>query len=242
MSSLFIASMLGVLLIGAGCASSGVSIPTPLSVGGSRCDHPYYPLRVGTKMEYASSAKSALHSSYSWEVTEAAGDHAKLAYHFSPTLTTVSDVTCSDEGLRMDSYMNTAGANEQMTVKTLRADGQYVPRDLRVGSEWTNNYEVEATNTNPIAIRMGFGTTHMTIDTKNKAVSEEKVTVPAGTFTAIKVESVNNTSTVLGVGKPASTFAITSYLYFVRGKGLVKTETVSNGVTMGVEATKITVP
>ncbi len=195
-------------------------------------------------MEYASSAKSALHSSYSWEVTEATGDHVKLAYHFSPTLTTVSDVTCSDEGLRMDSYINTAAAtgNEQMTVKTVRAAGQYVPRDLHVGSEWTNSYEVEATNTNPIAIRMGFGTTHMTIDTKNKAVSEEKVTVPAGTFTAIKVESVNNTSTVLGAGKPASTFAITSYLYFVRGKGLVKTETVSNGVTMGVEATKITVP
>ncbi len=232
------------LLVGAGCSASKVAVSTPPTLGGSKCDHPYYPLRVGTKMSYASSAKSALRSSYSWEVTEVSGDHAKLAYHFSPTLTTVSDVTCTDGSLRMDSYINTATAsgNEQMTMKTLNASGQFLPRDLRVGSEWTNSYEVEATNTNPVAVRMGFGTTRMITTTTNKAIGEETVTVPAGTFTAIKVEMVNKTKTELGAGKSPSAFEITSYAYFVRGKGLVKTETVSNGVTMSTEAMNITVP
>ena len=145
----------------------------------------------------------------------------------------------------MESYIN-AGAtgNEQITMRTLKAIGEFLPRNLHVGSVWTNSYEVEATNTNPVAVRMGFGTTRMTTTTTttNKAIGEVTVTVPAGTFTAIKVETVNKTKTELGFGKPPSEFEIKSYTYFVRGKGLVKTETVSNGVTMGTEATSIVVP
>jgi hypothetical protein len=255
-------STLALLLTGAGCGSTSSVTPSvtptmptsaPAAVAPSvvadlgACNNPYYPLKKGTKVDYSSHVGKTTNS-YSWEVTDAATDHVTLAYHFPHASDATTDMACGPTGIRTTTYLNlnqlSSSAATQATSKTISSSGDFLPSDLHVGSTWQNSYELEITNTNPELVKLGMGTSHMTISAQNKALDEESVTVAAGTFTAIKVESKSTMKISLGAKLPTTNTDVMSYLYFVKGKGLVKTETsgTSGGSDFGSEATSITIP
>ncbi len=249
------------LLTGAGCSApstaptstptptpttSAASAPTAVASDLGNCNHPYFPLKKGTKIDYSSHVGKTTNA-YSWEVTDTSPDHVNLTYHFGKASDANTEMTCSPTGIRTTTYLNLnqlSTAATQATSKTISSSGEFLPKDLHVGSTWQNGYELEITNTNPQLVKLGMGTSHMTITTKNTAIDEETVTVAAGTFTAIKVESKSSMAIKLGAKLPDTNTDVTSYLYFVKGKGLVKTETsgVAGSGAFGSEATNIIIP
>lgn len=248
------AVLCSLVLLGVGCSpesrpatpeSPAAETPSaPLAQGGGTCDHPYYPLKQGTKVTFNTQAAEQ-DNAFSFEVTEASSDRATLTYQFGPTLHMESEIVCGDDGIHATGYLNMAGAlsGGQLTSRTVSARGSILPNDFRVGSTWSSMFEVETQNTNPDAIRLGMGTGHMTMHTTSTALGEESVTVPAGTFDAIKVEMKMKTRMVLGGSIPPIDTETTSYSYFVRGKGMVKTETLdSRGTNSTMEATEILTP
>lgn len=242
-------------LFGAGCGATTTppspeqpqhpAAQEPAPTQASNCDHPYYPLKLGTKTSYRTSAAGRV-STFQWEVREATNDHAMLHYSFDGGMQMDSEMSCGDDGLLAKTYLDlsSAMAGGDVEAKTISSSGHFLPRDLAVGTTWTSTYEVEAKNNNPQAAQLGMSTTHMNLTTKNTAVSEEQVTVPAGTFSAIKVESNNKMKMKLGPNLPDVDTEFTSYSYFVRGKGLVKSEILDSHSlpSGGMEATDIITP
>lgn len=245
--------LLVALLFGAGCSSTPPSstsdapraeAPSPVPVARGSCDHAYYPLKSGSSITYKT-ISTGPSTSFSMTVVEATQASAKLKYHFEPSFDLDSEIACTNEGIRATSYldMGSAFSGGKMSAKTISSYGQLLPQDLRVGSVWASGYEVETTTTMPDAVRMGMGSGRSTFHTTNTAMGEVTVTVPAGTFTALKVESKMKIHTVLGARMPPMDSESTTYNYFVRGKGLVKSETTdSRGGSSGMEATSIETP
>ncbi len=245
------------LLLGAGCqvrtSAPEAVVPTgeqprqeqSAVATNTNCDHPYYPLRLGTKTSYATHYGTGHDSQLSWEVRALTNDKATLHYTFDRGLTMDSDISCGTDGLLAKTYLNMGSAltGSNVKAKTISSSGHFLPRDLQVGSTWTSTYEVEAENDNPDAARLGMKTTHMDLKVENKALGEESVTVPAGTFTALKIEAKNTMKMKLGPNLPVVNSTFTTYSYFVRGKGMVKSETSgASGMNSSMEATEIIVP
>ena len=133
----------------------------------------------------------------------------------------------------------------EQSFETLSQEGVFLPKDLRVGSEWDTTYAVEGKFTTPA---MGNQPVNMkqSIAMQQKALAEESVTVPAGTFTAIKIEQKTTVTIDFGANAIMQQFAsqmppitTTNYLWLVKGVGMVKSESVYQGETSRVEAISI---
>ncbi len=223
---------------GAGCGNGSSSVAS--MAGLSSCSNAYYPLNKGAKISYLSRIGEKT-SNIDVEVTDIGSDYAMLTYHLGPTLTMDQKVTCTKDGLVIKAYFNPS-MKDQSKVKTISSSGQFLPKDIHVGSEWSDAYQAEMTNDSFEAQKLGMSKTYMDTTSKNTVIGEESVIVPAGTFTALKVKSVNTVAVKLKANSPGMPGEITTYNYFVKGKGLVKTITTQGGITIGMEATSISTP
>jgi hypothetical protein len=242
-------------LLGAGCSSSSSATPSPSAESGDHptpspamaqrtdCGNPYYPLKQGTKMTYATHM-AGHDSTYSYEVTEATDHSAKLAYSFGTNLNITSDITCDENGIHADASISPTSniPGGQITSRTISANGDLIPHDLQAGDHWTSKVEVETTNSMPQAARLGMGTGHSFTFSTSTVIGEESVTVPAGTFTAMKVESKILTRISFGSRMAPVDKQMTTETYFVRGKGMVKSTTNDGTMPTTVEATEIITP
>ncbi|TAK05195.1 hypothetical protein EPO33_04440 [Patescibacteria group bacterium] len=234
-ASPLIATLLGLTLLGAGCAapaapgaSGGASGSGSVATrGGGACDNAYFPSAQGTKLEYAT-AVSGSSGSYSIEVQERSATNLKLLYTFSTTasgggsLSFTQDVRCDDGALSALSYADIGSAvtGGRVSARTTRSSGLLMPRDISVGTTWTSSFDIEATITLPGTL--GSRTVSSTINNESRVVGQESVTVPAGTYQAFKVESTLTTQSgpISGIAIPPQTVVSTSW--FVEGLGMVK--------------------
>lgn len=197
------------------------------------CSNPYYPLKNGLSIEYQTTTGKTV-SSYVTSVSDVTADSAKLTFFFpEKKLTLDQNVTCVNGSIRTGSFMN-LGAAGQMKTETKSVEGDLMPRDLAPGSTWSTKYKVLAT----VAGR------EMTMDVTSdaKVIGEEQVTVPAGTFTALKVEETTTNSFVIpGVPAMKPTVSVTTQ-WWVRDVGAVKMVTPSPEGDVVTVATKVTNP
>ena len=255
-SRYFLSSLLASsLLLGAGCqvrtSAPEAVIPTgeqprqaPLPTTATNWDHPYYPLRLGTKSSYTSQA-AGRSSRFSWEVRSSNDDKVRLHYAFERGLEMDSELSCGEDGLRAKTYLDLSSvmSGGNVKAKTISSSGHFLPRELAIGTRWESAYEVEIENTSPQAAQLGMSANQMNLHTKNTVIAEEQVTVAAGTFTALKVESKNTMKMKLSPTLPEITSSFTTFNYFVRGKGLVKSTTTDERLgTSSIEATEIYTP
>ncbi len=120
-----------------------------------------------------------------------------------------------------------AGAfGSKLKVTTKSVTGDVLPKELRAGDRWTTRYETEMDmssfkipNVSQVA---GY------VETVNEVIGEEKVTVPAGEFTAMKIKADSVSSYAIMAGAPPQETKSTSFQWYVRGVGLVKNEDVTN--------------
>jgi len=264
MSSLFTRGIaIGAILVflGAGCRSTPASdravVPTPASApsgilgsSGSACDHPYFPVRAGYSLTYKNSYNSLIDGSpqvdrYTMRITEVNTSRAKMEVEFTGGLRSTQDMSCADGVLRTSAYLDLSGGRS-VSARTISSSGEYLPRDLRVGSAWSQTFNLEMRPT------VGEGMEAMpnmnALATINhQALREESVTVPSGTYTAIVVKS--STSMRLDVAGSGATagdlppMEFESLGYWVRGVGLVKSVAqMGGGFTATSEAETIVIP
>jgi len=229
---------------GSGASGSGVASSRVASSG---CAHPYYPLREGYAVSYKSSVKGLPESIFTVKAADTSGDKATLQYTFTrpggPADAGISmslDIECVGGDLKAKGQLDMASAmsGKRVTSTTKKSSGELLPKNLAVGSEWDGEFQVETVLDNPTAVRLGMGNVSSTMTLHHKAVREEEVTVPAGTYTALVVESDMQILTSLPGATGYKPPTIRTTEYWVKGVGLVKSVTESSMI----EATSITLP
>jgi hypothetical protein len=143
--------------------------------------------------------------------------------------------TCSGQGLSNPqmSNMTTSGGGSATQVRVLNHTGISLPQanQWKVGATWSESSQLEET----IAIGGKPGSPFQAaIDETNKIVGEEKVTVPAGTFTALRIDS----ALVEHLGQTNLSIPVTSW--FAQGVGQVKVTANASGASVTVELLSFT--
>ncbi len=124
------------------------------------------------------------------------------------------DGTCGDDGVIL---MNVPGVSATYssedggsTLSTTNVDGVTVPDDIQVGDDWSQTISVVGSSGSEVTLAA-------TIETTYKALGYETVTVPAGTFYALKIEE--NGSLSMG---GENTFDTHRSIWYAEDVGTVK--------------------
>lgn len=254
--TLLIAPLAALVLLGAGCRSNttntganpGAAPERAASSGSSAtssaCAHPYYPLRNGYFITYNNRYTGGA-SSYTMAISDVTANSAKLTVTYQNGIRSEQIYNCNNGAIQAAGYVDLAAGmtGASATTQTRSVEGELLPRDLRVGSRWNTKFTINMNMGGALPPGSGMGdslTGSVSID--REAVAEESVTVPAGTFRAIKVKSLTDFRIDQATGAPQESFPpITSYEWWVEGKGMVKT-TLGSDQSIVSEATQIVVP
>jgi hypothetical protein len=225
-------------------ANAGAS-GTPAAVA-TLCGVPYYPVRAGMEKEYRVTYSTrglppAVYTETHADITPAS---FKLRYAF-PDLAVDTGWNCTPEGMIALEYGKLDFAREQDTrfkLETVGRAGVTVPAApvWRVGGTWKSRYDIKSTIS---AGRKGEpeGVGAGTIEIANRIVGEEEVTVAAGKFRALKVESVFKMQMTVRVGKvsmPTST-DMKNVSWFAEGVGMVKAESTGDYAGASTELVRL---
>jgi hypothetical protein len=196
----------------------------------SLCTNLYYPVREGAAWTYKSTGGPAGEYSFTDTVTSVRPDGFTLSTQIGD-LTRLQEWTCTAEGL---SALQLGGApaamlnsqNIQLNLDIINATGVTFPGQIGPGSQWQQNMDVTGNVTAFNEEAAATGTVQMSFN----AVGSESVTVPAGTFDALKVEvdvSLNVGATYEGITLPVSFTGDYTY-WFAPNVGWVKASGTGN--------------
>jgi len=204
---------------------AGGKIVKPAAAAVNACDNPYYPLKAGDEIEYQSTGAGGK-TTHTMKVVEATGESAKIKFTFSAPseVTMTQNIFCEGGRVRTDAYIDlTSGAGGvQMKSETEGVEGDLMPKDPKVGSTWTTRYSMTS-KFEGVKVPGNFEGMKMALESVNKVLAEEKITVPAGTYTALKVEVVSSMKMSMpGLPVPIPPSSMTFHEWWVKGVGLVK--------------------
>ncbi|MCC6563504.1 MucBP domain-containing protein [Candidatus Uhrbacteria bacterium] len=210
--------------------------------GSNDCFNAYYPLNAGSSITYKSVSGDQV-VPFTISVLEHDADSIVLEYTFTVEgreAKITNELACENGTIRGKGHFDFAQAFLGIDIRyeVLRMEGEIMPADVRVGSEWTMENEVKmiTSDTSPIGRLMNgrVATTKIV----SKVVGEESVTVPAGTFRALKIEQTVTSGGEIS-GRPYSTTA-ENFAWYVKDVGLVKSQSTATGGAFTMEAQTIT--
>ncbi|MCU0484938.1 MAG: hypothetical protein MUC85_02390 [Anaerolineales bacterium] len=190
--------------------------PQPSISKNDVCGNQFYPIVDGASWTYSITAQDnpptlATHSI----ATVNDGSFTLTVQGMDANGIFTMDGTCGDDGIIL---MNVPGISATYssdgggsTLSTTNDDGMTIPDDIQVGDDWLQKISVVGSSED------GQVNLSATIETTYKAVGYETVTVPAGTFYALKVEQTG--SMTMG-GTPA--FETHGFTWYAQGIGTVK--------------------
>ncbi|MFA6447376.1 MAG: hypothetical protein WCW31_03935 [Patescibacteria group bacterium] len=232
-------------LVGAGCGPKA-SVSTnetggPSTTASDECGNPYYPFKSGMAITYheSSTNKAVESSDYTIRTVKVVGTTATIRAELGDGATADMTADCASGSVALKGSSSLGAAAEGTTFKTtvISSEGTSMPADVKAGSTWNHSETIQMDLEGGAAA--GLGSIKMTTTEKSRAISEESVTVPAGTFKAIKVEVKRTTTSAAKIGNiPATTQTTTEW--WVKGIGMVKSVTVGQEGTTTTEAKKIT--
>ncbi len=163
-----------------------------------------------------------------------------------PGVTRNSTWKCTPAGLALlapgggvSGTISTSGLSFEFT--TTDYSGVTLPKSVAAGDTWTQTLTLHGENTLP-------GGTAVTADgtdtTDFTAAGMESITVPAGTFQAMRIDVVTVftiETTVSGTTVPV-TLNITGSVWYAPGIGMVKTITTAEGIAATIVLTAYTIP
>jgi hypothetical protein len=193
--------------------------PSPTSApavknSNDQCDNPYYPVVDSASWTYSNNSIGQF--SHTLNVSQ---DQLFTIQVTSGDSTFNIEGQCTQDGIIiMENGLTTTaqGADGTGTVTTTNQDGVTLPNDIQVGDDWSQTIEYSAGSGGESAFSGS-------IETSYKAVGYESVSVPAGTFAALKIEQTS--SLTMGGQHFMDT---SSNLWYVQGVGNVKTEQIVN--------------
>lgn len=237
-----------IALLGAGCFGSPAASPsggTPAMPGStasnSACESAYYPLKEGSSILYTSYS-SAGDVPFKISVIEHDGANIKLDYEMTVqgrVAHITQELICENGAVRGKGYFDFAQAFTGLDISydVIEMSGEIFPSNFRVGTEWTTKTKVKinTADTGPIGSMMNGMIASTSI--VSKVIAEESVTVPAGTFTAMKVEQTITIDQTIG-GRPVHNVSQNT-AWYVKDVGLVKTSSGTGANAFRMEAKTI---
>ncbi len=186
------------------------------------CDNAYFPAVEGRTLTYRSTIPGMGESTIRHTFSDVTDSGFTLTMGLDESEGIVQQWTCSADGLLAPQLTQLPGLAEGMTFEYVEASGATVPAadQMTAGHEWTTHYVVEVTLPD---LGQGAMTMSETIDLVNTVAGEEPVTVPAGTFDAVRVDTAGTVSVSIG-GAPANAVDMSITSWYVRDTGLVRQE------------------
>ena len=220
-------SILTVLLNACISPSSGQVInlqPQAIPIS-NPCENSFFPVKTGAAWTYMGSSENSETFIFTNSISEVRPDGFSLSTTFE-NLNRTQEWSCKPEGLVALNFgdgpaggISTQGLDLEITTSNI--SGVSIPINLQPGNEWNYSLDIAASLMLPDG-QKGQGQGSMT--TPMKAIGVESVSVPAGTFEALRVESVpsiNLTTTYMGLPIPVS-FTGNVTLWFAPGVGWIK--------------------
>ena len=199
------------------------------------CDNPYYPVLEGSTWNYKGTNSTAGSYSFTDTITSLRNDGYTLTTDFE-SLSRTQEWACTPDGLvalQMGGGLSAMGMN--LKVETQNASGVTYPVNMQAGDTW--QYKLDFTGKMDIAGQSGDATGSTQSDFT--ALGMENVTVPAGTFNAMKVEiktTFDASVTFQGMAVPV-TFTGTTISWYAEGVGWVKSESANEYMGQSITET-----
>ena len=215
-------------------ATTATHPPVSASSGMGGCTNAYFPVSSGNSWSYSSSGGVLGPYTYTRTVTDAsdAGFTTSNLSSLGTGTTANTKWKCKDGRLAAleagSNSLNVSTSNVKITSTSITADGYNIPNTFDTGTTWSEKVTVNDT------VQSSGRSLDSRIDSKVdcSAAGSESVSVPAGTFDAVKVtctETVAVSELVHATPVPAgvpSTLDITNW--YAKGVGLVKSVRVSS--------------
>jgi len=192
--------------------------------GTGLCANAYYPVREGATWSYLGTSTAADDYAFTNTITSTRSDGFTVSVEFD-NVTLSQEWACTPDGILALTGGGNAGtltaSNVNLVIDTQNASGITYPSEILPGSTWTHTLDYTGTmdlNGEP-AEASGDTTYNYT------AVEVESITVPAGTFDAMKVEvvtTINIKAVFQGVEVPL-TVTSTATNWYAQGVGWIKT-------------------
>ncbi|MCX6070534.1 MAG: hypothetical protein NTU91_06700 [Chloroflexi bacterium] len=214
--------------------------PTP-AVAQTACDHPYFPLRTGSSWTY-----STPQGDMTWSVGGAGGsnDSAEATMEIAmPEVSMTVHWNCSSAGIVSYDFgtLSVASMGDVASMDVVDSSGVYLPGAdlLTPGYSWPNNYTVVMH-----VSQEGFSADlTMTASETWTAAGIETITVPAGTFEALRVDGTESVTMGGFMGAEDVNVTVSVTHWYAKGVGVVRyTSSTSEGSNSGGELTSYTVP
>jgi hypothetical protein len=194
------------------------------SAAASLCTNAYYPVREGATWTYRSTGGPAGEYSFADTITSVRDDGFTLSTQIGD-LTRTQEWTCTAEGLTALQLGGAPAAmlnaqNIQMNLNVSNGTGVAFPSQISAGDQWQQNLDFSGNVAMMNQQADATGTAQMNFN----AIGMESVTVPAGTFDALRVQAdvtLNINATYEGLTLPV-TFTGDYTYWFAQGVGWVK--------------------
>lgn len=222
---------------------------TPAATTGTTCDHPYFPAVLGAHWTYVSTNDLVGVYEFTDMITDVRSDGFTMSGEFDDLVRTV-EWACSSDGLTALQFGGGAAASVVtssggMELETVEVTGVTLPGDMSPGTTWEQSFVIKGVaDLGPDV----SGTAEGKVDQAWESIGMESVTVPAGTFQALKVDMTTTFDFVVTVGEmqvPAL-FTANGSVWFVEGLGWVRAasegEIMGQGYTDTLELTDTRVP
>jgi len=220
----------------------------PVVTGGGVCANAYYPVREGATWSYKSTSGPTGDFSFTDTITSVREDGFTLTSQFEG-VTRTQEWACEPEGLvalqlggPSAATLNTQDVQLNLTVNNV--SGVTFPSEIITGKEWQHMLEFEG----ELDIAGTPAEATGGAESNFSALGIESVTVPAGTFDAMKVQvdsTITINATFQGISMPVA-FSGTYTFWFAQGVGWVKAsgtgEVVGTSFTETIELQSYNIP
>lgn len=211
------------------------------------CGNPYYPFKKGLTIAYSVTPTSGAAGSadFTTRIVSVEGTKAKVQTELYGGAIADMEADCASGSVALTGSSGLGADLQGMTFKTtvLSSSGTSMPANVKANATWdfTETIKMEITGG---ATGFAGSAVNLTAREQSKAIGEESVTVPAGTFKAMKVETTRTTESSFVTATGASlgkipTTTDTSTEWWVKGIGMVKTVTVNSDGTSTIEAKSV---
>ncbi|MGE5248627.1 MAG: hypothetical protein ACM3QS_00300 [Bacteroidota bacterium] len=199
--------------------------PSATQAAQGACANPLFPVVKGATWTYSGSGGPSGAYSYTDTITDVRSDGFSISSKFSDNLTRTQEWACKPEGLVA---LQLPGAAATLTTEKFKANfetsniqGVTIPARVSPGDKWSFNLDIKG----KLDISGVTADTTGTASYNFTAANTESVTVPAGTFDAMKIDGVltlDITASVSGLSVPLK-ITMNSTSWFAPGVGMVKT-------------------
>ena len=199
----------------------------PPTTTATLCDNAYYPVNANSEWKYRTASTDGKTPSAEHTLTYTnISPNSFIDHRVFSNLLLDNPWSCTPQGLIAGQVPNVGLlASPQFKIESLQPTGVTVPpaNAWKIGTTWTNGYTVKGTMVNGGQTMTAQGPIEIT----NKIVTQETVKVPAGSFTAFRVDGTlkSNLTTSLGFIDVPVNIDYASSSWYVQNIGLVKMTT-----------------